>query len=136
LFLILILKMFKQLLKSLFLTFITSILVSTAAVSVFYAITQKTNDYSHVVSLIISGTFFLNCILFIMSLPALFLYNPDLWNKLVMRVILYFSGAIVFIITSLLLNLQGNDKVVYLSIGVIYLLTHAIFYYKLIKRRA
>ncbi len=127
--------MFKQLLRSLFSTFIISIIVSTAVVSIFYAVSQKSNDYSHVVSLIISGTFFLNCIIFIMSLPSLFLSNPDLWNKPAFRVMLYFSGAITFIITSLSLGLQTHDKVVYLLIGIIFLLTHAVFYYKLNKKR-
>ncbi len=125
--------MTKKLLKSLFTTSIISIAVSTAATCIFYAVLLKNGDYSHAVQQIISGVFLLNCILLIMSLPVLFLGNAELWNNKPFRIALYFSGVLFFIITALFLKVGQQERIVYLMTGVIFLLTHAFFYYRLTK---
>ncbi|WP_259070641.1 hypothetical protein HDF24_17160 [Mucilaginibacter sp. X4EP1] len=126
--------MTKKLLRSLFTTSIISIAISTAATCIFYSVLLKNADYGHAVQQIISGVFLLNCILLIMSLPILFLGNAELWNNKPFRLIMYFAGVIFFIITASLLKIGQHDREVYLMTGVIFLLVHAFFYYRLTKK--
>jgi hypothetical protein len=125
----------KGLPKQLFKTFIFSLILSIAATSIYYAIKQKGLDYSHVLPVIFEDIFFLNIIVFVMSLPALFLVNPIYWNNLTVRLPLYFSGSIAFLVTSMTMKLQPADKVVYLLTGAIFMIVHSVFYYLTVKRR-
>ena len=127
------LSMAKQLILSLFKTFIISVVVSIAAVCIYYAATQKSNDYAHVVPVIASGALFLNGMLLIMSVPVIFLSYPNIWNNKIVRVILYFAGPLVFFATTLTLKLSNADKTVYLLTVFIFLIVHTIFYIKTIK---
>jgi hypothetical protein len=70
-----------------------------------------------------------------MTLPVLFLSNPHIWNNLISRSLLYFSGPVVFIITILTTGLQQGDFEVYLITGLIFFVIHTVFYFKMIKRR-
>jgi hypothetical protein len=126
----------KALIKNLFKTFIISTVLAIAANCIYFAIIQhgKIDDYQHVVSQIAGGTLLLTVILFIMSLPVLFLLSPVYWNNKLARVLLYFSGAVVFIIA--VINMQPNptDKIFELITGVIFLLVHSAFYYIITKK--
>lgn len=126
----------KERTKQLFKGFLFSLIISVAASCVYFAVTQKDIDYSHVISPIMEGVFFLNIIVFIMSLPSLFLVNPLYWRNLLVRLLLYFSGPVIFIITASSLKLQPTYKVVYLITGVVFLIVHSIFYYLMVKKRA
>jgi phosphatidylserine synthase len=81
------------------------------------------------------GIVFLNMIIFVMSLPSLFLTNINYWRNLPVRLLLYFSGSVVFIITALCMKLQPADKLVYLATGFIFIIVHAVFYYKTVKQK-
>lgn len=126
----------KERTKQLFKGFLFSLLISVAASCIYFAVTQKGIDYSQALSPIMEGVFLLNIMVFVMTLPSLFLVNPVYWNNLAVRLLLYFSGPIVFIITASFLKIQPSYKVVYLLTGVIFLLVHAVFYYLMVKRRA
>jgi hypothetical protein len=126
----------KERTKQLFKGFLFSLIISVAASCIYFAATQKDIDYSHVISPIMEGVFFLNIIVFIMSLPSLFLVNPLYWRNLPVRLLLYFSGPVIFIITTVCLKLQPSYKVVYLITGVVFLIVHSVFYYLTVKKQA
>ena len=69
-------------------------------------------------------------------MPILFLSSAELWSRVPFRVILYFSGSVAFIITAVFIKQMQQDKIVYLLTGFIFLVTHSIFYYKLVKKYA
>jgi hypothetical protein len=121
--------------KNLFKTFIFSTLLGIAATSIYYSISQKDNgyDYGHVVPFIIEGSIFLNLISIIMSLPGLFLNQSNLWANSWLRLVLYFSGPVLLIFTVIFGQINSSDKTIYLLILTIFLITHAIFYRKMIK---
>jgi len=122
--------------KNLFKTFIFSTLLGIAATCIYYAISQKGNDsdYSHVIPLIIMGSVLLNLIAIVMSLPALFLNQINVWTNQWLRFILYFSGPVLLILTVIFGQIEGSDKAIYLLILTIFLITHAVFYRKMIKK--
>ena len=126
----------KSLAKQLFKTFLFSLILSIAANSIYYAVTQKGLDYNTALPKIFEGIAFLNIIIFVMTLPALFLANPLYWNNLVVRVPLYFAGSIAFMVTSFNMPLQPVEKVVYLLTGAIFIIVHSVFYYLMVKKRA
>ena len=126
----------KTLPKQLFKTILFSIVLSIVANCVYYITTQKGGDINHALPTIMEDAVFLNGIIFIMTLPALFLVNPAYWNNIIVRLLLYFAGSVIFIITSLSLHLQPANKLIYLITGVIFLLVHAVFYYFLVKKKA
>jgi hypothetical protein len=125
----------KGLARPLFKAFIFSVILSIAASSIYYAVAQKGIDYMHALPKIFEGILFLNIIIFIMSLPSLFLVNAAYWNNLAVRLLLYFAGPVVFIITALTLKLPPADKAVYLLSGVIFLVVRVVFYYLAVKKR-
>ncbi len=125
----------KALARPLFKAFIFSVILSIAASSIYYAVAQKGLDYSSALPKIFEGIAFLNIIIFIMSLPSLFLVNPVYWNNLAVRLLLYFAGPVVFIITAATLKLPPADKVVYLLTGIIFIVVRAVFYYLLVKKQ-
>ena len=109
--------------------------MALAANSIYYAIILKNsiNDYQHAVSLIAGGTLFLTIILTIMSLPMLFLFNINYWNNILARLLLYFSGSIVFIITVMFMPLGPKDRLFDLIAGFIFILVHWFYYLKTVK---
>jgi hypothetical protein len=125
--------MVKKLLRSLFTTFIISVLISTAATCIYYAVSLKTGDYGQIVQKISSGVFLLNCILWIMSLPVIFLSTPDLWNNKPFRLALYFSGSVVFIIAAFFQKVGQHDKIVYFINGGVFLLVHTVIYFRTVR---
>ena len=121
--------------KNLFKTFIFSTLLGIAATCIYYGISKKGNnsDYGHVIPLIIMGSVLLNLIAVVMSLPALFLNQPNVWTNPWLRFILYFSGPVLLVLTVIFGQIEGSDKAIYLLILTIFLITHAVFYRKMIK---
>lgn len=121
----------KALTKNLFKTFIISTVLAIAANCIYYAIIQqgKIDDYQQVVSKIAGGTLMLTVILLIMTVPVLFLLNINYWNNKLMRVLLYFSGPVVFIIAALNMQVNRADKVFDLITGFTFLIVHSVFYY-------
>jgi len=125
----------KGLPKQLFKTFLFSLILSAAASSIYFAVTQKGQDYSHALPGVFEGVFFLNMMIFVMTLPSLFLVNPVYWNNLAVRLPLYFSGSIAFLVTALSMKLTPSDKFVYLLTGAIFIIVHSVFYYLTVKKK-
>lgn len=126
------------LIRSLFKTFIISIVLSIVVNCSYYYISQRDKGYdsSHVIPLIITGGIFINVIVLIMTLPSLFLTFPHLWINKIVRILLYFSGPVVFIITVLSIGWKEGDSEVYLLTGMVFLIVHTIFYYRITKKQA
>lgn len=120
--------------KQLFKTFLISVILSIAANSIYYASMQKGADITNALTTIMEDATFLNIVIFIMSLPALFLASPVYWNNLTVRLLLYFAGSIIFIVTALSLKIQPANRVVYLLSGGIFLIVHSVFYYFTVKK--
>ena len=128
--------MTKQLLKTLFTTFIISIILDIAITCIYFAITQGHNnpDYMNTLRMISSGAFLLNIILFIMVLPVLFFSLPNIRSNDTMRIVLYFAGPIVFLVTAWVMQVSQLNRLFYLSTGVIFVIVHAIMYFRSIKK--
>lgn len=122
--------------KNLFKTFIISTVLAVAANCIYYAIIQhgQIDDYQQVVSKIAGGTLLLTVILLIMSLPVLFLLNKSYWSNKLVRVLLYFSGSLVFIIAVLIMQANQAEKIFEFITGIIFFIVHSIFYYNVTKR--
>ncbi|MDB5007624.1 MAG: hypothetical protein JWP45_2017 [Mucilaginibacter sp.] len=126
--------MIRTLIKNLFTTFIISLIISIAAICLLYAVSKK-GDYAHAVPIIIMGALYLNVMLLLLSSPVLFVSFPKIMSNGIARFLLYFSGPLVFILTSLSLP-STSDRKIYLLTGIIYIIIHAVFYYKIIKTTA
>jgi hypothetical protein len=120
----------------LFKTFIISVIVSIAANCIYYAvITHSGNhDYTHAVPLIMERIFSLGIIIAVMSLPMLFLFNPNYWNHFLGRLLLYFEGPILFIITIFYISTNPITKTADLLTGAVFLIINGIFYYRLTRK--
>ena len=121
---------------SLFRTFIFSTILAIVANIIYYAYMQHNTalDYPHVVQLVSGGTFFLTLILTIMSSPMLFLVNINYWNNIWVRLLLYFLGSIVFVVTVLLMPLNVANKLFDLIAVAIFILVHFFFYVRIVRR--
>ena len=126
--------MLKTILLNLVKTFIISLIVSIAVSCVYYAVVEKGNDYSKAIPVIISAQFYLNGILLIMAVPALFTPNPSIWSNPAWRLFLFFAGPVAFIITNFVNPQPGGNNAVYIITGVVFFITHFVFYYKLTKK--
>ena len=122
----------KTILINLFKTFVFSVIISIAAISILHAI-KKIGNFSDALPLICMGALNLNGILLLMAAPAIFLTYPSIWGKPVMRLFLYFAGPLAFILTDFTLPLSSADTILYIMVGVIFIVIHAIFYYKLLQ---
>jgi len=128
--------MTKKLIADLFKTFFISIILSFAVNIIYYLIARHPNyDFKHVVPSLVVGGLLMNSILLIMSFPVLFLSYPQLWNNLTIRLLLYFSGPIVFIIATLNMGWHAGDSEIFLFTGLVFLIIHAIFYRRLLLHR-
>ncbi|MFI5157587.1 MAG: hypothetical protein ACHQF4_01905 [Sphingobacteriales bacterium] len=128
--------MTKKLLKTLFTTFIISTILNIAITCIYYSVTQKSTgyDYKTMLQMIASGAFLLNIILLLMVLPVLFFSLPHIRNSVPMRILLYFAGPVVFMITASLMHLGPDNRMFYLETGLIFILVHSILYFRSIKK--
>jgi hypothetical protein len=129
----------KLLLTNLFKTFLYSTILSIACTSLFSILYFKTKhvqdvNYTKIISSIASGSLFLNLILLIMTLPALFLSYPHIWANKVLRPVFFFLGSVVFIATTLFSKLQQGDIELYLFTGILFLIVDFIFYKKFVNQ--
>jgi hypothetical protein len=120
----------------LFKTLIISVIVSIAANCIYYAAITHSgdHDYSHAVPIIMERTFSLGIIIAVMSLPMLFLFNPNYWNHLLGRLSLYFAGPVMFIIAVFYVSTNPITKTSDLLTGVVFLVVNGIFYYRLTRK--
>jgi hypothetical protein len=125
-----------QLTKNLARTYIFSLGISLSINMVYYAVVRKAVTYADVIPLAAVGELLITLIITIMTLPALFLSYPKIWNNLTARVLLYFSGPVVFIAGVLTAGLKQGDFEFYLFTGIIFLMVHTIYYFRLDKNGA
>jgi len=128
--------MTKKLLRTLFTTFIISVILNIAITSIYFSITQKNSgyDYKMILQRIASEAFLLNIILLLMVLPVLFFSLPHIRNNIGMRIILYFAGPVVFIITASLMHVDSLNKLFYFESGLVFMLVHSILYFRTVKK--
>ena len=117
-------------------TVLIAIIVSIAVNCTYYAILTRSgeHDYGHAVSLIMERTFFVGIIIAVMSLPMLFLYYPNYWNSTMSRLLLYFEGSILFIVSVFFVATNPVTKTSDLLTGAVFFFTNCIFYYRLTRR--
>jgi len=122
--------------KILFRTFILSVIIGIAATCIWYALAHRQDgiDYSKVLPKIVIGSLFLNIILAGMSLPVFFFANPAIRQNKAMKLVLYFAGTVVLIITVLVSKSSENTKVFYLILAVIYAIIHTFYYFKTVNK--
>lgn len=123
------------LVKNLFTTFIIATALAIGANCAYYIYLMHGNaiDYQSVATKIAGATLLLTVILTVMSLPVLFLVNVNYWNNQSLRLALYFSGPVVFLIASLTLKAHTSDQIFDLLTGAIFLIVHTIFYYFIMR---
>lgn len=124
----------KTLLVNLFKTYLFSVIVSIAGLSILHAI-NKAGDFSKAFPTICIAALFLNGILVMMASPSMILSYPSMWEKPPIRMFLYFAGPLAFVLTALTMRLSHNDIVAYIMIGGIFFIVHAVFYTRLLKWR-
>ncbi|HTD42495.1 MAG TPA: hypothetical protein VK671_17830 [Mucilaginibacter sp.] len=117
-------------------TVIISVIVSIAANCIYYAVITHSgdHDYGHAVPLIMERTFFLGIIIGVMSSPMLFLYHPNYWDSLAGRLLLYFAGPILFIISVFYVSTNPVTQTADLLTGAVFFIVNCIFYYVLTRK--
>jgi len=122
--------------KILFRTFIFSTIIGIAVTCIWYALTHQhgNGDYAHTLPKIIIGALFLNILLVGMSLPVLFLANPAIRGNTAMKLILYFAGPIVLMITVLVTKSSHNTQIFYLMLAAVYTIIHAFYYFRTVNK--
>jgi hypothetical protein len=122
--------------KILFRTFILSTIIGIAVTCIWYAFSHQdgSGDYAHALPKIIIGALFLNFLLVGMSLPVLFLANPAIRQNTVMKLILYFAGPIVLMITVLVTKSSHNTRIFYLMLAAAYTIIHAFYYFRTVNK--
>src|ERR1700744_6263144 len=118
--------------KILFRTFIFSLLLGIAITCIWYAIIRKpdSGDYAHKLPTIIVGAIYFNVVLALMSLPMLFFASPAIRKNTFMKLLLYFAGPVVVIVTTLLSKNDDINRTFYLLLSGIYTIVHAFQYFK------
>jgi hypothetical protein len=127
----------KALARQLFKTFLFSAIISIVASCIYYALQHKGvgQDLKDILPSLSESVAFLNIIIFVMTLPVLFLVNPAYYNNLSIRLVLYYAGAIVFIITAFRLQLSPENKAIYFITAISFIVVHSVFYYLMTKKR-
>ncbi|WP_114938288.1 hypothetical protein [Mucilaginibacter endophyticus] len=127
----------KALAKQLFKTFLFSVIISIIASCAYYALQHKGvgEDLKVILPSLSESLAFLNIIIFVMTLPMLFLANPAYYNNLSIRLVLYYAGSVVFTITAFRLQLSPENKAFYFITAITFIIVHSVFYYLMTKKR-
>lgn len=127
----------KALARQLFKTFLFSVIISIVASAVYYSLQHKgvSQDLNGILPSLSESVALLNIFILIMTLPMLFLANPAYYNNLSIRLVLYFSGSVVFIITAFRLQLNTENKTLYFITAISFIIVHSVFYYLMTKKR-
>ncbi|PWK77414.1 hypothetical protein LX99_03227 [Mucilaginibacter oryzae] len=128
----------KPIARQLFKTFLFSAIISILVSCAYYAMQNKGlgEDLKSILPSLSESVAFLNIIIFVMSLPTLFLANPAYYNNLSIRLVLYYAGSVVFLITTFRLDqLSTQNKALYFITGVTFIIVHSVFYYLMTRKR-
>jgi len=125
-------------LKNLLKTFAWAVPVSFSVNLLFFLVladhSDKNSETGIGIELLTVASIYLNIVLLITSMPALFLNSPSLWHKPVWRSVIYFGGPLLFIAGVLAAGLQRGDLRVYLLTAMIFLFIQSLYYKKLLRR--
>lgn len=125
----------KVLLKNLFLT----VVLSFISASIIFAVCYESMDdglEERQALLILFGVadIIQHLLLFVFSLPVLFLAKPTIYTGKVQRPLFYFGGAgFVTLITLVSVISNGWDDIPLLIPNVLFLAIHTVFYFRLPK---
>lgn len=122
--------------KILFRTFMLSLLIGIAVTCIWFAVVNKPGGvaYSRVLPTIIVGALYFNVILGIMSVPVLFFANPAIRKSTTMKILLYFAGPAIVIITTLLSHNSDINRTFYLILAGVFTIIHTFYYFKAINK--
>jgi hypothetical protein len=124
------------LVKNLLGTFVIATVIAIGVNFGFYAYLMHGSPFDTVKILlsIANGTLLLTVILSIMSIPVLFLQNVNYWNNIILRVLLYFSGPVVYLIASFTQQVSDSEKKFHFITGGIFLVVHIVFYFLAVRK--
>jgi hypothetical protein len=127
----------KALARQLFKTFLFSVIISIVVSAVYYSVHHKgvSQDLDGILPSLAESLAFLNIVIFVMTLPMLFLANPAYYNNISIRLVLYYAGSIVFTITAFRLQLSPQNKAFYFITAISFIVVHSVFYYFMTKKR-
>jgi hypothetical protein len=125
-------------LKNLLKTFAWAVPVSFLVNLFFFQVVEDHSDKNAEtgigIELLAVGSIYLNIVLLIINMPALFLNSPRLWEKPVWRIVMYFAGPVIFIIGLLVAGLQKGDVEVYFLTAIVFIFIQSLYYKKLLSR--
>lgn len=124
--------------KILFRTFILSLVLGIAVTCIWYAIIRKpgSGDYAHKLPTIIVGAMYFNIVLALMSLPMLFFASPAIRKNTLIKLMLYFAGPFVVILTIVISKNDDINRTFYLLLAGIYTLIHTFYYFREMNKLA
>ena len=122
--------------KNLLSTFVISTALAIGVNFGYYAYLMRgsTFDTLAIAETIAGGTILLTVILAVMTIPVLFLQNINFWNNVIVRVLLYFSGPVVYLIASFSQSVSDTEKTFHFLTGGVFLLVHAVFYFLAVRK--
>lgn len=125
----------KILLKNLFLTVVLSFLLASILFAVYYESPNRGFEERQALLILFGiADIFQHLLLFILSLPALFLAKPTIYNSKIQRPLFYFGGTVSVTLITLILLLTNNWNDSPLLIpNILFLALHTVFYFRLPK---
>ncbi len=122
--------------KILFRTAILSVVLGIAVTCIWYAIIRNPDSggYAHKLPTIIIGALYFNMILALMSLPMLFFASPAIRKNTLIKLMLYFAGPCVVILTIVISKNDDTNRTFYLLLAGIYTLVHAFYYFRVVNK--
>ncbi len=127
--------MFKILLKNLFLTTVLSFVATSVLFTVYYeSMNGGLEERQALLILFAVADIVQHLLLFIFSLPTLFLVKPTILTSKIQRPLFYFGGAaLVTLITLVSVITNSLTDIPLLVPNVLYLAIHTVFYFRLPK---
>jgi len=125
----------KVLLKNLFLTVVLSFILASTLFAVSYdSMDGGLEERQALLILFAAADIIQHLLLFVFSLPVLFLARPTIYISKVKRPLFYFGGAgLVTLITLVSIISNSLDDIPLLIPNVLFLAIHTVFYFRLPK---
>lgn len=127
----------KLLLKNLSLTVVLSFILSSVLFFVYYESADEGLEGKQALLILFAvADIIQHLLLFIFSLPVLFLASPTVYSSKVQRPLFYFGGATLVTLISLVSIVSDNPGDMPLLIpNVVFLAIYALFYFRLTKQQ-
>jgi len=127
----------KVLLKNLFLTVVLSFISASILFAIYYeSMDNGLEERQALLILLAAADIIQHLLLFVFSLPVLFLASPKIYTSKVQRPLFYFGGAgFVTLITLVSVTSSGLADIPLLIPNVLFLAIHTVFYFRLPKQQ-